>query len=137
MNALAETRGQLKRREAEMAAAIPVVSVEADGVHLAERLEAILRGTAEMLHCYGAGLYMLDENTTSLKLRAHHGLGDHAMLKPSRPLEDAMADVEAQPHARHRAVLARHRLRTVGQRNNPVGGHAHVCGHRGGVVRSG
>lgn len=95
LNALAETRGQLKRREAEMAAAIPVVSVEADGVHLAERLEAILRGTAEMLHCYGAGLYMLDENTTSLKLRAHHGLGDHAMLKPSRPLEDAMADVEA------------------------------------------
>ena len=44
LNALAETRGQLKRREAEMAAAIPVVSVEADGVHLAERLEAILRG---------------------------------------------------------------------------------------------
>lgn len=95
LNALSETRGQLKRREAEMAAAIPVVSVEADGVHLAERLEATLRGTAEMLDCYGAGLYMLDENTTSLKLRAHHGLSDNALLKPSRPLEDAMADVEA------------------------------------------
>ena len=95
LNSLGETRAQLRRREAELAAAIPVVSVDADGRHLAERLQAVLRGTADMLQCFGAGLYLLDEGTTSLKLRSHHGLEEHALLKPPRPLEDAMADVEA------------------------------------------
>lgn len=95
LNALGETRTQLRRREAELAASIPVVSVDEDGKHLAERLDAILRGTTEMLQCSGAGLYLLDETTTALKLRSHFGLGDAALLQPPRPLEESMADVEA------------------------------------------
>ena len=95
INALAESRAFLRHREAELAAAIPVVSVETDGQHLADRLEAVLRGTAEMIDCQGAGLYLLDEGTTSLKLRAHFGLANDAFLKPPRGLEEAMADVEA------------------------------------------
>jgi len=95
LNTLSRTRHELRYREAELAAAVPVVSVDDDGAHLAERLEAVLSGTANMLQCYAAGLYLLDEATTSLKLRAQVGLGPKALLLPPRRLEDAIADIEA------------------------------------------
>ena len=95
LTSLGEARNQLRNREAELAAAVPVVSVEEDGEHLAERLKAVLRGTADMLHCYGAGLYLLDENTTTLKLRSHFGLNEEAFVELPRPLEEAKADIEA------------------------------------------
>lgn len=95
LTALGETRAQLRLREADLAAAVPIVSVNEDGEHLADRLEAVLRGAAEMLQCHGAGLYLLDECTTSLKLRAHYGLPPGAFLKPARRLEDSAADIEA------------------------------------------
>ncbi len=69
-----QLRQALRQREAELAAAVPVVSVKEDQQHLAERLEAVLHGAGEMLDCQAAGLYMLDEATSYLKLRA--GLGD-------------------------------------------------------------
>lgn len=95
LESLSETRYSLRCREAELAAAVPVVSVDDDGLHLADRLDAVLRGIADMLDCYGAGLYMLDETTTTLKLRAQSGLRDKDLLQPARRLEDAMADIEA------------------------------------------
>lgn len=95
LSSYGETRNQLRDREAELATAVPVVSVDEDGEHLAERLDSVLRGVADMLQCYGAGLYLLDEGTASLKLRAHAGLTEDAFLKPARRLEDAIADVEA------------------------------------------
>lgn len=91
----ADTRYQLQRREAELAAAVPVVSVESDEKHLSDRLLHVLRGTADMTQCTAAGLYMLDEATTALKLRASYGMGQEALLLPARRLEDANADVEA------------------------------------------
>ena len=48
-----------------------------------------------MLQCYAAGLYLLDESTTNLKLRAHSGLVPDALVRPARPLEKTTADVEA------------------------------------------
>ena len=95
LDVLATTRDKLRRREAELATSIPVVSVDADHVHLADRLEAVLRGTAELLDCYGAGLYLLDEATTTLKLRSQWGMGEQAILLPPRLLEDSLADIEA------------------------------------------
>lgn len=95
LSSLGETRSQLRQREAELAASVPVISVEQDSEHLAERLDAVLRSTADMLQCYGAALYLLDEGTTALKLRAHTGLPDEAFLRPPRCLDNANADVEA------------------------------------------
>ena len=45
-----------------------------DGEHLAHRLAAILKGGADAVGCQSAGLYLLDETTTTLKLRAAHNL---------------------------------------------------------------
>ncbi len=95
LNLLVDTQSQLSRREAELAAAVPIVSVEEDGEHLSERLHFVLRATTELLNCSAAGLYMLDESTTSLKLRSAFGLDSQAFLSPPRRLEEAVADIEA------------------------------------------
>ena len=102
---LFQAREELRRREAELATAVPVVSVEEDGEHLAERLQSVLRATADMLGASRAALYLLDEGTTKLKLRAEYGLGSEAFLAPPRLLEEAIADIEAM--AGHAVVLDR------------------------------
>lgn len=103
LNSFARTRAELQRREAELAAAVPVVSVEDDGQHLADRLQGVLGASVDMLQCSKAALYLLDEGTTALKLRAHVGLTNDAFLAAPRPLEDTAADIEAM--AGHAVVV--------------------------------
>jgi serine phosphatase RsbU (regulator of sigma subunit) len=83
------------QREAELAAGVPVASRPGDEPHLAERLESVLKGGAEAVGCQAAALYLLDESTTELKLRATFGLPPEKLLAPARPLRGAVADLEA------------------------------------------
>jgi phosphoserine phosphatase RsbU/P len=82
-------------REAELAAGVPVAARPDEEPHLADRLEAVLKGGAEALGCQAAGLYLLDDATTELKLRAMWGLPEERLLAPARPLRGATADLEA------------------------------------------
>lgn len=91
---LERTRNALWQREAELAAGVPV-SVRTGEPHLAVQLEAVLRGGAEAIGCQAAGLYLLDEATSELKLRACYGLPRERLLEPARPLRGALADLEA------------------------------------------
>jgi sigma-B regulation protein RsbU (phosphoserine phosphatase) len=88
-------RDAVWRREAELAAGVPVASRSADELHLAERLEAVLKSGVEAIGCQAAGLYLLDETTTELKLRAAFGLAQDRLLAPARPLRGSVADLEA------------------------------------------
>ncbi len=92
---LSQTRQALRKREAELAAGVPVVSHRAEEAHLAARLEAVLRAGAESIGCQGAALYLLDAATTELKLRAAWGLPQERFMQPARPLKGAVADLEA------------------------------------------
>jgi len=92
---LFDTRVAIRHREADLAAAVPVISCRDDKNHLAERLASVLQGAVEMLNCEAAGLYMLDEATTNLKLRSQWGLEERSLLKSARPLQEAVADLEA------------------------------------------
>ena len=87
-------RGELRQREAELAAGVPVMA-RPDEPHLAERLESVLKGGAEAIGCQAAGLYLLDEGTSELKLRAAVGLPQERLLAAARPLRGAVADLEA------------------------------------------
>jgi phosphoserine phosphatase RsbU/P len=91
----ARLRRALLEREAELAAGVPVTARPDDAQHLARRLEAILKGGADAVGCQAAGLYLLDETTTTLKLRAAHNLPVEKLLEPARPLRGSMADLEA------------------------------------------
>jgi serine phosphatase RsbU (regulator of sigma subunit) len=90
-----KTQHALWQREAELAAAVPVVLRPDERRQLAGRLQSVLRGGAEAVGCQAAALYLLDEATTSLKLRASWGLPRERLADPERPLRGALADLEA------------------------------------------
>jgi GAF domain-containing protein len=100
---LERTRRALWKREAELAAGVPLVPQPQPQKHLAERMEAALKGVAEALDCRAAAVYLLDAATTELKLRSAFGLPFERFLDPPRPLPTAVADVEAL--AGHAVVL--------------------------------
>jgi phosphoserine phosphatase RsbU/P len=100
---LEQTRESLRRREAELAAGVPLVPHHSAEQHLADRLEQVLRGGAEAVGCHAAALYLLDEGTTELKLRSRWGLPQQRLLDSARPLKRAAADLEAL--AGHAVVL--------------------------------
>jgi serine phosphatase RsbU (regulator of sigma subunit) len=88
-------RHALWQREAELAAGVPVAARPDEEPHLAERLEAVIKSGAEAVGCQAAGLYLLDEHTSHLKLRAAWNLPQERLLAEPRPLRGAVADLEA------------------------------------------
>ena len=92
---LFETQHELWKREAELAAGVPLVPAGNEANHLAVRLEAVLKGGAEAVGCQAAALYLLDEGTSHLKLRSCWGLPRDRLRDPARPLRGAVADLEA------------------------------------------
>lgn len=98
-----QLRRALWQREAELAAGVPVMVPAEEDQHLARRLTAVLQGGAQAVGCQAAALYLLDEATTSLKLRAAWGLPAARLVDPPRPLKGALADLEAL--AGHAVVL--------------------------------
>lgn len=92
---LRQAREALRRSEAELAAGVPLAPHREEEKHLAVRLEAVLRAGAEAVGCHAAALYLLDDATTALKLRCSWGLPFDRLTAPARPLQGAVADLEA------------------------------------------
>lgn len=92
---LGRTQSALRQREAELAAGIPVAPRHEGESHLASRLEATLKSGAEGIGCNAAALYLLDDATSHLKLRASWGLLSERFTDPPRRLQGALADLEA------------------------------------------
>ncbi len=87
-------RVAVRQREAELATHIPVVAHPAVD-HLADRLEAALASAVEVTGATAAGLYVLDDSTSELKLRVSHNLPESRLLDPPRSLQGSLADLEA------------------------------------------
>ena len=90
-----QVRRALVEREAELAAGVPLVPHKDEPEHLANRLEAVLRGGAKAVGCQAAAMYLLDEATSKLKLRSCWGLPLDRFTAPARPLQGAVADLES------------------------------------------
>ena len=85
----------LRQREAELAANVQL-TFHAQNLHgLAQQLEHILRCGAKAVHCDAAALYLLDHETSLLKMRSVWGLPEERLTDPPRPLATALADLEA------------------------------------------
>lgn len=89
------TQHALWQREAELAAGVPLVSAPDGATQLAQRLEEVLKGGARAIGCHAAALYLLDEATSSLKLRSCWGLPRARLADEARPLRGSVADLEA------------------------------------------
>lgn len=92
---LESTRDAVWKREAELAAGVPIAARPQEESHLAERMSAVLQGGAEAVACNAAAVYLLDEATTELKMRGCWGLPKERLMDPPRPLRGAIADLEA------------------------------------------
>lgn len=95
LDELLDARTALRRREADLAAGVPVTPHKQEEKHLAMRLEAVLRAGVQAIGCDAAALYMLNESTTELKMRSSWGLPFDRLTADARPLEGALADLEA------------------------------------------
>ena len=91
---LAHARQALWKREAELAAGVPL-PLRSDEKHLANRLKSSLQAAAQAACADAAALYLLDETTTYLKLRSVWGLPQERFLLPPRELALSAADLEA------------------------------------------
>jgi phosphoserine phosphatase RsbU/P len=120
---LGVVRDELRKREAELAAGVPVIERAPREPHLAERLESVLRGGASATGCHAAAVYLLDSATTELKLRAAFGLPRERLTVASRPLRTARADLEAL--AGHAVVMKNRAVRA--EWNAPEAAAAAVC----------
>ena len=92
---LHDARHALWQREAELAAGVPVSIRPDEEQHLAERIEGVLRMGAEAIGCDAAAMYLLDDATSHLKLRAAWGLPPDRLQENARPLRGSLADLEA------------------------------------------
>ncbi|MCA9184587.1 MAG: SpoIIE family protein phosphatase [Pirellulaceae bacterium] len=103
---LHRTQHALWRSEAELAASIPLIghSDEEESHWLAARLEAILRNGTDAVAAHAASLYLLDDATSTLKLRAASGLPLTRFCDAPRELRTAIADLEAL--ANHAVVIS-------------------------------
>ncbi|MDO4585945.1 MAG: GAF domain-containing protein [Planctomycetia bacterium] len=87
----------LRQSESEIAA----LTTASQPIHLdtskrfSQRLTSLLKKGAITIDCQAASLYLLDNETTSLKLRSCWGLPDERLTEPARPLRGALADLEA------------------------------------------
>jgi hypothetical protein len=123
LSELARAQEALWRREAELAAGVPVTPHREEARHLAARLEAILQSGAKAVGCQAAALYLLDADTSHLKLRSASGLDKDRLALPARPLAGALADLEAL--LGHAVVLTE--PAQLEQWNAPEIAHAAIC----------
>ncbi|HEY2827125.1 MAG TPA: SpoIIE family protein phosphatase [Pirellulales bacterium] len=124
VNELFSARRALREREAELAAAVPVKPHQDEQAHLAARLEATLRAGAQGIGCQAAALYVLDDATSQLKLRAAWGLPLEKFTAQARPLAQQMADLEA---LMGHAVALETRADMVGRWRPPEPAAAALC----------
>lgn len=89
------TETALRDREAELTSIVAVSNHAAPSRELAVRLESVLESTSRTLGSVACALYLLDEDTTELKLRACYGLPKSRFLRPARDLRSSLADLEA------------------------------------------
>jgi sigma-B regulation protein RsbU (phosphoserine phosphatase) len=85
----------LRAREAELATCVSMTLRPEDAKAMSHRLEWVLKSGAGAVGCQAAGLYLLDPETTHLKLRASWGLPEKRLLDPPRSLQGATAELEA------------------------------------------
>ncbi len=124
VNEAVAARYALWQREAELAAGVPVSAHANEEAHLAARLESTLQAGAEAIQADSAALYLLDEATSQLKLRAAWGMPLEKFREPARMLSQQMADLEA---LLGHAVALESRSDMVGPWRSPEPAAAALC----------
>ncbi len=92
---LEKSENALRRQEVELATGVSISRSPNEQQELADRFESILSGTASSIGASAAAVYLLDETTSNLKMRACWGLPTTKLAEPPRPLRGSLADLES------------------------------------------
>jgi sigma-B regulation protein RsbU (phosphoserine phosphatase) len=92
---LEQIQAAYRTQEAELAVTSTPTGTPDQSGRLLERLERLLKHAAAATGCDAAGLYLLDNDTTTLKLRASYGLPADRIAVPARSLRGSRGDVES------------------------------------------
>ncbi|MCA9193315.1 MAG: SpoIIE family protein phosphatase [Planctomycetales bacterium] len=92
---LEQTEQRLELQEAQLATGVGVSLQKDETELLVSRMHESLHRAAELTGSDSAAIYLLDETTSELKMRACWGLTKAALAEPPRSLRGAMADLEA------------------------------------------
>jgi phosphoserine phosphatase RsbU/P len=95
VQALARAEATIELQEAQLAANMGVNLRSDESEVLASKLHESLHRAAIQTASDAAAIYLLDENTSELKMRSCWGLPSGALAKPARPLRGSLADLEA------------------------------------------
>jgi len=85
----------IRRQEAELATSMGVTSHSDRGRETADRLESILESVTRSVGAVAGALYLLDDDTSTLKMRSSIGLPKTRLTDPPRELRGSLADLEA------------------------------------------
>jgi phosphoserine phosphatase RsbU/P len=92
---LEKTEAALRRQEAELATNVSVSRSPNEQEELADRLQSIIASSGKSIGSSAAAIYLLDDTTSSLKLRSAWGLPAYKLTEPSRELRGSLPDLEA------------------------------------------
>jgi phosphoserine phosphatase RsbU/P len=92
---LEQAQAAFRVQEAELAVSATPTGTPDQSSRLVQRLERLLQQAAAATGCDAAGLYLLDDDTTTLKLRASFGLPTERIMAPPRPLRGSRGDLES------------------------------------------
>lgn len=85
----------VRQQEAQLATGLGVGVKKDEAEILASRFSESLHRAVELTGSDAAALYLLDDTTSQLKMRACWGMSTAALAKPPRELRGALADLEA------------------------------------------
>lgn len=95
IESLKDAKHAIRGQAAELGARASLIARPDARATLADRLEAILADAAIACGCTSAGLYLLDDDTTELAIRAVHGLPVTKLADQPRSLQGSRGDLEA------------------------------------------
>lgn len=95
VQSLSDAEAMIQRQEAQLATSVGVNIRTDESDILASKLQETLQRAVVQTASDAAAIYLLDENTSELKLRSCVGLANSALSKPPRHLRGSMADLEA------------------------------------------
>ncbi len=92
---LERAENAVREQQASLATDVAVTRNKDEGKEIADRLESILASSCTSIKATAAAIYILDDQTSELKMRACWNLPVDRLLSPARPLRGSLADLEA------------------------------------------
>lgn len=92
---LERAENAVRKQQAQLATEVSITRNQDEDFEIADRFEAILESSGRSIGANAAAIYLLDDATSELKMRACWNLPIESLMGPPRALRGSLADLEA------------------------------------------